>query len=113
MPVPDEIVTSAPRVTGAFISISPFAVVMLLEIVRAEELTTNESKPVDPPTVPKVIVPAPLVIVRLSVLDPPPSALIAFVPKSTFPSLPVPETSLVRTTAPSIVTAPSKSISPT
>ena len=69
------------------------------------------SKGVVTPIVPTVIAPLPLRRVKLSVSLP--SALIVLVAKSIFPSLAVPVTSLVIVMAPSIVTAPSKSISPT
>ena len=59
-PVPDEITTSAPRVTGALISIKPLLVVMLLE--SANELAVIErleSVLVPPKTPPSVRVPVP------------------------------------------------------
>ena len=109
-PVPDEITTSPPRVTGALISIKPSAVVMLLEIVNAVVSIVKASKAVLPPIAPpRVIVPAPLLRVRLSV--PLPSALMVVL-KSIFPSsASPPSTSVVIEMAPSITTAPSKSTS--
>ena len=107
-PVPDEITTAPPSVTGALISIKPSAVVMLLEMVNAVVSIVKASKAVlQPITPPRVIVPAPLSRVRLSV--PLPSALMVVL-KSIFPSSAVPPlTSVVIEMAPSITTAPSKS----
>ena len=113
-PVPDEITTSAPvRVTAELISIKPAVVIFAAMFLVMQCLSQEDESPVVPPTAPpRVIVPDPLVRVRLSVSVP--SALIVLVAKSIFPSLTVdPSTSVVIVIAPSIVTAPSKSTSPT
>ena len=80
-PVPDEITESAVRVTGASISIKPLAVVMFAAMFNAVAFISRAESAVVPPIAPPiVIVPDPLVRVRLSV--PEPSALIVLVAKS-------------------------------
>ena len=65
--MPEDNATSAPRVIGAFISISP-VVVMSFEIVKALLVATKEVRGLlDPPISGSVMVPAPLVRVKLSV----------------------------------------------
>ena len=64
-PVPESITTSAPRVTGALISIKPLLVVMLLEIVNELAVIERlESVVVPPKTPPSERLPVPEVTLR-------------------------------------------------